>query len=68
MEDKQTSIENNSTESNVDKVTSLLLLLESMIIDEEKTTFGSEPYYKPVFSETERKKIKNKIMSIIEKY
>lgn len=50
----------------IDKINSLRWLLESITIDEEKTFIGSEPILKPVFSEEEQWKIKDKIFKLVE--
>lgn len=50
----------------IDKINSLRWLLESITIDEEETIIGSEPKLKPVFSEEEQWKIKDKIFKLVE--
>lgn len=40
-------------------------LLSDIAIDEERTVFGSEPFFKPAFSANNRKIIEQKVMEII---
>ena len=59
---------NEDNKTNVDKMNSLRWLLESITIDEERTIMGSEPIFKPVFSDVEKQKIKAKMMLLMERY
>ncbi len=40
-------------------------LLTDVTIDEDRTIFGSEPFYKPAFSAHNRKIIEQKVMDLI---
>lgn len=51
----------------IDKVQALADMLGILTIDAEKTLLGSEPVYKNVFDEKERKIIKEKIFEILKK-
>lgn len=54
------------TEPNVtEKLYTLLSILESAVIDEDKTIIGSEPVFNLSFDDIDRGIIKNKIMQII---
>ncbi len=59
-------IDNEFTRTSIEKVTSLCLLLESVNIDENRTVFSSELFYKPSFNEQERLAIRKKILSLMD--
>jgi hypothetical protein len=51
----------------LDQINSLRNLITETILDEDKTIFASEPKIKLVFSEEEINKLKNKILTLIQK-
>jgi len=61
-------LDNEDNKTNVEKMNSLRLLLESITVDEERTIIGSEPIFKPVFSENERRHIKAKMLLLMERF
>lgn len=54
--------------SDVDKVEVLGLLLTYTTVDTDRTVFGSEPFYKSIFSPEEQREIKEKIMLIVRRF
>jgi len=55
------------TESVMDKVALLADMLTYVVIDEEKSVVGQEPFYCPVFEKHEQSMIKKKLWSLIER-
>lgn len=52
---------------NIDKLFLLNHMINSSIMDEEKTVFGSEPFFKNTYDEKERYILKGKIFDLIKK-
>ncbi len=52
----------------IDQISSLRDLMTERVIDEDKTIFGSEPKYKPVFNDSEITKLKKKVWDLLEKF
>lgn len=52
----------------VQKISELRCLLSDVTINEEKTIFGSEPIYKSILDEEERKMVKIKLRELIKKF
>ena len=50
----------------IEQINSLRDLMTERVIDEDKTIFGSEPKYKPVFNDSEITKLKKKIWELLE--
>lgn len=56
------------TDEIIDKAATLSVMLTYTTIDDEKTLFGSEPVYVPVFNKEEQKSIKEKLFKLIERF
>ena len=52
----------------IGKVSELRCLLSDSTINEEKTLFGSEPVYKSILDDEERKLVKIKLRELIKKF
>ena len=52
----------------IGKVSELRCLLSYLTINEEKTLFGSEPVYKSILDEEERRLVKTKLSELIKKF
>lgn len=55
------------TDAVLDKVSILSDILTYVTIDDEKTIFGSEPVYIPIFTKAEQIKIKEKLFGLMER-
>jgi hypothetical protein len=50
------------------KVEQLRGLLSDQTIDQERTVFGTEPIYKSILTETERRMVQRKLFELIQKF